>query len=136
MRETRSRWSLRRHNLNNREARGARKRMFKGLKVVIVVGALAVIAAAAFRLYGARPSTSASAFANIPRQTTTVDRGDVAVTITTTGNIQAGQNVNLGFATNGTVSSVKVQPGDYVLKGQTIATLDNQNALDAIATAQ
>ncbi len=109
--------------------------MFKGLKVVIVAGALLIIAAAVFRQFGVR-SASAAPTTSIPRDTTTVDRGDVALTITTTGNIQAIQNVDLAFAASGTVAAVNIKAGDYVLKGQTIAALDDQSALDAIAAAQ
>jgi multidrug efflux pump subunit AcrA (membrane-fusion protein) len=109
--------------------------MFRGLRTVVVVGAVLIVLASVFRYIntqsGVKPASASAA-----QVTATVDRGDVALTVSATGNIQANQNVPLAFTTSGKVTAINVKAGDYVRQGQTIATIDNQAALDAIASAQ
>src|SRR5450432_3170142 len=109
--------------------------MFKGLRIVLLVGAILVAIAAFVRLNSA--SAAAKAVVSGPVfETAIVDRGDVAIVVNATGTIVANQNVSLALANTGKVTSVSVQPGDYVLKGQTLATVDNEAALDAVTSAQ
>ena len=54
----------------------------------------------------------------------TVGRGNVTVSITSTGSMDYSDYENLSFATDGTVGIVNVKVGDLVTKGQVLATLD------------
>ncbi len=109
--------------------------MFKLLRIVLFIGALLVIVVSVNRLLNATtPANAAST--NGPLDTATIDRGDIPIVVNATGTIQAQQNVSLAFATSGKVTSINVKVGDFVRKGQTIATIDNRTALASIAAAQ
>src|SRR5258708_4269028 len=109
--------------------------MFKVLRIALLVGAVLVAVAAVIRLRSASAAAQAASAGPV-FETATVDRGDVAIVVNATGTIQANQNVFLAFPSTGKVTSISVKPGDYVLKGQTLATIDNQAALDAVTSAQ
>jgi len=53
-----------------------------------------------------------------------VTRGDLAVLVNGTGNIEASREVNLSFGTGGKVDKVYVKEGDEVVKGDVLAELD------------
>lgn len=109
--------------------------MLKGVRTVIVAGLVLIGIAAVIRYLSTSSSTRTNGV-NVPVETVTVDRGDIAITVNATGNIQAKQNVSLAFASSGKVTAINAKEGDYVLKGQTIATVDDQAAQDAVASAQ
>jgi HlyD family secretion protein len=73
----------------------------------------------------------------------TVGRGNVTVSITSTGSMDYSDYENLSFATDGTVGAVNVKVGDLVTKGQVLATLDSDawntyldSLTQAVQTAQ
>jgi HlyD family secretion protein len=57
-------------------------------------------------------------------QTATVQRGSIAVSTTSTGNLAFAQTADLSFEMAGTVEEVMVAQGDTVTKGQQVAKLD------------
>ncbi len=59
-----------------------------------------------------------------PSQIVTVQRGDLIVEITASGNLKFSQKVDLAFELNGIVQEVLVEVGDHVKKGQILAKLD------------
>jgi macrolide-specific efflux system membrane fusion protein len=61
-------------------------------------------------------------------QIVTAQDGVVQSTVTGTGNVQAGTDLNLNFQAGGTLSAVYVQVGQHVTKGQLLAKLDSTNA--------
>jgi RND family efflux transporter MFP subunit len=65
-----------------------------------------------------------------------IDRGDMLITVSATGQIAPAQQVNLAFSSSGNVTTINVQPGDHVLKGQLLATVDQQTQQDVILLAQ
>jgi macrolide-specific efflux system membrane fusion protein len=71
------------------------------------------------------PPTSS---ARTSTQIITADDGVVQSTVTGSGNIEAGTDLDLNFQTSGTLSSVDVAVGQHVKKGQLLATLDSGNA--------
>jgi len=110
--------------------------MFKKLRLVLVLGMIAIAASAAVRYASAQGNSPAAGAAAAQIEFTRADRGDVAITINATGNIVANQDTALSFAASGKVTAINVKEGDYVLKGQTLATLDDQAQQDAIVSAQ
>src|SRR5207302_1313782 len=109
--------------------------MFRIFRTLLFIGALLVAVASGIRLLNTATVTRAAG-SNASVETTTVDRGDVAIAVNATGTTQATQNVSLAFPNNGQVTSIAVKPGDYVRKGQTLATIDRLSAQDAVNTAQ
>lgn len=69
-------------------------------------------------------------------RTVTVAQGDVAATVTASGTVERAGVVDLVFASGGTVTSVDVEPGDSVVAGQVLATVDDSAALQQLASAE
>ncbi|BCB80945.1 hypothetical protein GCM10022251_60580 [Phytohabitans flavus] len=86
--------------------------------------------AGAYALTGGEPAPSAKS------DTARVDRGDVATAVATTGSLEPAQTRTLGFAADGTVTSVKVRPGDQVKTGQVLAEIDATDAQERVDDAQ
>ena len=57
-------------------------------------------------------------------QIATVQRGDIAVDITASGNLELSDKRSLSFGTWGTVGEVLVEEGDSITRGQVLAKLD------------
>lgn len=96
---------------------------------------LAVVAAVAIALAVLEigpPSTSA----RTSREVLTAEDGVVQSTVTGTGNIQAGADVDVNFQTSGTLAEVYVKLGQHVSKGQLLASLDPTAAQLTLAQAQ
>lgn len=95
--------------------------------------------AQASKLNAAQATASAGAY-----QTTTVRRGDIALSVAGTGEVVTTQSIDLGFSASGTIAELNVQVGDQVTKGQVLAVLGGieklkQNVQDqelAVRTAQ
>ena len=109
--------------------------MFKYLRTLLVISAVLIAIAAIVRLTST-PAQPVRAASDSPTQVSTVDRGDIAVTVSATGPLQTHQVASLSFPTTGRVTTINVNEGDYVRKGQTLAMLDNQAAMDAYKQAQ
>ncbi len=65
-------------------------------------------------------------------QTTTLGRGNLSAVIGATGKVSANQSAYLFWQTSGTVAQVLVEPGDAVVAGELLATLE-QTSLPAYA---
>ncbi|MFC2050798.1 biotin/lipoyl-binding protein [Chloroflexota bacterium] len=70
------------------------------------------------------------------RQVTTVERGDLIVTIPADGNLDMPREVQLKFGAPGTVKTIYVEKGQRVKEGTLLAKLDDATQKLAIASAQ
>src|SRR5258708_3410640 len=102
----------------------------------VIILAVLLVGVAVFVLTRSSGQSPAGAANALVQEASTVERGDVALTVSATGPLQAIQKVSLSFSTNGTVASVNVSEGDHVRKGQTIATLDTQALTDSLLLAE
>lgn len=66
----------------------------------------------------------------------TASIGNLAVTISATGPVQANAVYNLNFSASGTVQTINVHVGQTVKKGQVLATLNSTSLQDSINQAQ
>jgi HlyD family secretion protein len=104
-----------------------RRRLFKH----IAVGGLA--ACALLALVAARAGRRDTG----PRfQTEPVNRGDLTVTVSATGNIQPTNQVDVGSEVSGLVESVFVDDNDHVTKGQILARLDVSKLQDQVVNSR
>lgn len=75
--------------------------------------------------------------ADVPRfSTAPVQRGDLRVTVSATGNLQPTNEVEVGSELSGLVTEVGVDNNDRVQKGQVLARLDTSRLQDAIAQSR
>ena len=68
--------------------------------------------------------------------TAEVKQGDLAVSVSATGNLTPTKQVNVGSEESGIVTDVFVQNNDHVTKGQPIARLDTSRFKDALVQSQ
>ncbi|MDP3963699.1 MAG: efflux RND transporter periplasmic adaptor subunit [bacterium] len=69
-------------------------------------------------------------------QTDTVKRQDLSLTVLATGQVVSGTDLDLSFKSSGVVKRIGVAEGDHVESGQTLAVLDQTDALAALTSAQ
>ena len=96
---------------------------------LIAVFAVAVVAAV-IELGSPTRSTRTST------EIVTAADGVVQSTVTGTGNVEAGTDVEANFQTSGTLQNIYVKDGDHVVKGQLVATLDPTAAQLTLDQAQ
>jgi HlyD family secretion protein len=106
--------------------------MLKRLRYGIYLGCLLIFAAAYLRVRWQDERAPVQAVLD----STLTDRGDILLTVSATGPLQATQQVPLVFLATGKVSLVNVRAGDRVLKGQTLARLDMTAQQTALNGAQ
>lgn len=61
--------------------------------------------------------------------------GNLTVTVSGTGPVQAGAIYNLNFAASGSIQTINVQVGQHVTAGQVLATLNSSSLQDAVNQA-
>lgn len=90
--------------------------------------ALAALVAAAFAWWLFGRGEDAPGFATAP-----VQRGDLRVTVSATGNLQPTNEVEVGSELSGLVTEVTVDNNDRVTRNQVLARLDTSRLADTIA---
>jgi len=68
--------------------------------------------------------------------TTSVQRGDLRVTVSATGNLQPTNEVEVGSELSGLVTEVNVDNNDQVRRGQVLARIDTARLQDSIAQSR
>ncbi|HEX8772915.1 MAG TPA: efflux RND transporter periplasmic adaptor subunit [Pyrinomonadaceae bacterium] len=86
-------------------------------RLIIAIGALALIVLAGFLLWGDQASAA-------QYMTAKVERGNLRNSVTATGTLQAVTTVQVGSQASGTISALHADFNSIVKKGQVIAQLD------------
>ncbi len=93
----------------------------------LILPAIAVIAVGGGLIYyQAARSASQKAQQAVP-QTTVARRGDIVLSTSGTGTLQAANQKDLAFGSSGTLAQLNVKVGDQVKQGQLLAQLDNSS---------
>ncbi len=106
--------------------------MKKWVKVVLIVGIVAVLAAAAFFLFLAKPQPVT--VASLGLDTAQVTRGDLAVTVHGTGTLEVDVTQDVYARVNGRVQVVHKEDGDAVEAGELIAVLESDTLDEDLRT--
>ena len=77
-----------------------------------------------------------SSAATVQDTKATVTKGDISITVSSTGNVSFPNTRTLNFGSGGYLKQIMVQQGDIVRSGQTLATLDQPNLAPALASAK
>ncbi|MCK4958211.1 MAG: hypothetical protein KAT00_02400, partial [Planctomycetes bacterium] len=104
-------------------------------KTLVIVGAiLIVVVGSSFAYYNIAYLPAQTA--DEPEiQTATVRQGDLVVYASGSGVLIAGDEIELGFGTNGPVAEILVQPGDQVIAGDVLAVQGEREQLEAAVAA-
>lgn len=105
---------------------GSRRPRALMIAALVVGGAMAVLA-----FFLLRGSGEESRYA-----TTLVERGDLRVTVSATGNLAPTNEVEVGSELSGIVSAVYVDNNDRVTKGQILARLDTSRLEDTVRESE
>ena len=97
----------------------------RSITIAIVVAGIGIYA------YGALRPAAPAAY-----MVTAVGRGDLVVSVSGTGQVEANQQLDIKPQTSGTIVSLPIQQGQTVAQGQTIAVLDQKSALLSLAQAK
>src|SRR5258708_37131053 len=108
-------------------------------RIIIIIAVIIIIACVAIPILIGPPggrfgANSASAAAIL--QKATVDKGDLKLTVSATGNVVANQQSKLNFDQSGTVKEVLVDEGQRVDAEQLLARLDDTTQQSNLEQAQ
>jgi HlyD family secretion protein len=107
--------------------------MKKAIIWIIVVALLAGAGGGLWLWY--RQQQAASQVIEVLR-TGEVVQDDLAVTVSSSGNVVVERRVDLAFETPGTVRTVNIEVGDRVRTGDLLSELDNDALIDAVRQAE
>ena len=107
--------------------------MFKRLRWALVLGCVAILAAAYVR---EQIILRASGSAVEALDAAIVDRGDILIVVSATGQIRPVREYPLSFAGTGPVAIIHTREGDHVRAGQALATLDTRSLQLAVQSAR
>jgi HlyD family secretion protein len=110
-----------------------RRRSTAGIRALRRAGAVVAALAVALLLYGwlRDGGDSTAQYSTAP-----VQRGDLRVTVSATGNLQPTNEVEVGSELSGLVMEVGVDNNDRVTRGQVLARLDTSRLQDSITQRQ
>lgn len=86
----------------------------KKVTIFVVIALLAIFAG--IKVFGGKKQS-------IQYQTAQAEKGTLVVSVSASGNITSGNNVNISTSASGTINQVFVKNGDKVIQGQKIATI-------------
>lgn len=114
--------------------------MYRRLRNWFIVGALLILAAgfARFRMNAGQPLLVFAPAAETAPQiadVTSVERGDIQVSVSATGNIIPKEQAALFFVVPGKVMEILVEEGEHVAEGQLLARLDTSRLEQALEEA-
>lgn len=110
------------------------RRRGRSLRHSIYLGGLALVAGAVGVLAVSQLGVPSSS-ARTTTEVVTAESGVVQTTVSGSGNVAAGIDDEVNFATSGTLNRVYVHEGQHVTKGQILATLDPTSAQLTLAEA-
>ncbi len=110
--------------------------MKRAIRVVLIIGVLALIVVGGAQLLRSQGTGSADEQASPIQDEAVVEVGDLAVTVTGTGPLTPIHDVNLAFETTGVVQDIPVEEGQTVQKGDVLARLDTTDLEAAVHDAE
>lgn len=101
------------------------------LKKVIILIIIIAVLFGGYKLYETKFRVESPTY-----QTSLAEKGTLISSVTTSGSISSGSNVEITTQVGGVVNKVYIKSGDYVVKGQEIATITlDQNSAQKSAAA-
>lgn len=104
----------------------------KNRRRVTLVNSILILAIAGGGLWTYRNVNGAAAADSTTARTTRVLLTDVTSTVSATGTVTDPAEVGVNFATSGTLTSVRVEPGDKVKRGEVLASIDSTQLRNAL----
>ncbi len=89
-------------------------------RLLLIMAAVCLLTLVVLKL----SSSVAASEDNLPFETSQIERGDLTITISSTGSLAAQGTVEIGTQVSGTIEIIAVDYNDQVKKGQVLAKLD------------
>jgi RND family efflux transporter MFP subunit len=116
-------------NSTGKRGKKQQNRTIGGILLIVVLAAAA--GGAYYWFHFNQVKTAQKTATNSQQQTEAARIGNLIVSTSGTGTLDAGKQVNLSFSSSGTVASVRTQVGDTVKAGQVLAQLSGVESLQA-----
>ena len=113
--------------LSNKKVRRSRTLWIVAALLVLLVGAFSVVKVAAFNGKGREAGPEEEKKAPVPVGVAAVETGTVSSYIRSTANLVSDNQVKVLTESDGRIARLYVDEGDWVSKGQTLATLDRED---------
>lgn len=113
--------------LSNKKVRRSRTLWIVAALLVLLVGAFSVVKVAAFNGKGREAGPEEEKKAPVPVGVAAVETGTVSSYIRSTANLVSDNEVKVLTESDGRIARLYVDEGDWVSKGQTLATLDRED---------
>jgi len=104
-------------------------------KTLLITGAILILAIGTGFAYYSFAYLPAQTVDEAEIQTATVRQGDLVIYASGSGVLIAGDEIELGFGTNGPIAEIHVQPGDQVVAGDVLAVQGEREQLEATVAA-
>lgn len=103
-------------------------------KKLLILGFVAVLVAGGLLAYRAYAAKQANADSEL--QTAVVSLGSLSSTLSSSGNVYAGQSATIVWETSGKVNEITLQQGNVVEEGQVLASLDSASLSSEVINAR
>lgn len=113
--------------LSNKKARRSRTLWIVAALLVLLVGGFSVVKVAAFNGKGKEAKPEEKKKAPVPVSVAAVETGTVSSYIRSTANLASDNEVKVLTESDGRIARLYVDEGDWVSRGQTLATLDRED---------
>ncbi|MCA9928490.1 MAG: efflux RND transporter periplasmic adaptor subunit [Anaerolineales bacterium] len=110
--------------------------MLKNRRFWIIIILLLIAAGGGYWYYTTSTASVAADEEEPELQTAVASRGDIVVSATGAGTVIAAQEIELAFATGGTLTELLVRVGDDVQTGDELAKVDDTDAQQTLVNAQ
>ena len=104
-------------------------------KTLLIVGAIFIVVVSSGFAYYTLAYLPTQKADEPDIQTATARQGDLVIYASGSGVLIAGDEIELGFGTNGLVAEIHVQPGDQVMAGDVLAVQGEREQLEAAVAA-
>lgn len=104
--------------------------------LLISLALLLLVGGGSFAIYRQITATSNRTSAKRSRQTISVKRQDLTVTVSANGTVQPQMSINVSPKTSGVLKRLFVKEGDVVKQGQVLAKMDDANLQGQLIQAQ
>ena len=112
-----------------------KKIKFPSRKIMIIIGVVLLIIAGGGTYFALKQTSKKTMTITQSYSTSTVRKGDISISASGTGTLEADRQAKLSFSIDGYVESINAKVGEKVTKGTVLAKLQNLSSLSSEVTS-